>query len=308
MRLRAVLLVSLGLLLASESLAQAASPAPTPPVIECTLEQIHNHSCGGHSGGGGSGGSGGGSGGGSTPVHPVRDPDAAYTQYEYVTMCSGNTRTNANDVMCQGAATACDYVAGAPVGSTAFWIWTRLYDPKKPESQQAGWVRQPGFVCRGGVGDTAPDVPTIAQVIDAVNEDFKDFVVVKGATEINPSTKTLVHVDTIFSTDRTGPEALPPLNILGYRVDITVKPERYVWHWDDGTKDAETTKPGRPLHKDVTHKYGVPGGVNPYVSIEWSGTFTINGGVPLKVRGRVTTDGPPSPLLVTTARSELVSK
>ncbi len=239
----------------------------------------------------------------------MRGPRTPYTQYEYVTMCSGNTRTNANDVMCTGAATACEYVAGAAEGATAFWIWTRRYDPTKPEGEQDGWTRQPGFVCRGGAGDTGPDVPTIAQVVDAVNQGFQRFVVVKGGTTVNPSTKTLVNVETIFSTDKTGPEPLPELNILGYRVRITVKPEQYLWHFAD-IRDSElsTTVPGRPLEKDVTHRYARAGQVAPSVSIVWSGTYTINGGETLNVRGRARTDGPPTPLRVTTARSELVSR
>lgn len=238
---------------------------------------------------------------------PVRDPNAKYTQYEYVTTCSGNTRTNANDVMCQGAATACNFVAGAAEGATAFWVWTRLYDPNKPEAAQEPWVRQPGIVCRGGVGDTAPDVPTIAQVIDAVNQGFQRFVVVKGQTSVDPRPRTLINVDTIFSTDKVGPEPLPELNILGYRVNITVKPEQYVWHFGDGA-ELTTNQPGRPLEKDVTHSYEQAGTVAPSVSIIWSGTYTINGGEPLTVRGTARTDGPPTRLQVMTARSELVSK
>ena len=40
--------------------------------------------------------------------------------------------------------------------------------------------------------------------------------------------------------------------------------------------------------------------------IEWSGTFTINGGPPQPITGTATTTGEPAPVQVREARSELV--
>lgn len=305
MRVAALLRAGVVVFLSTSFTAPTAGWSEVPVV--CTAQQLATGTCDATGkGGGGSGGSGGGPGTPGAPAVPVRNPDAPYTQYDYAPMCSGNTRTSNNDVMCQGAATACDFVPGANEGATAFWVWTRQYDPTKPESAQDGWARQPGFACLGGVGAPA-NVPTIAQVVDVVNRDFQKFVVVRGSTAINPSAETLVHVDTIFSTDKAKPEPLPELTVLGYRVNITVSPEQYVWHFGDGT-ELTTTIPGRPLHKDVTHQYEEPADVAPSVSIVWSGTYTIDDGETLTVRGRARTDGPVTPLRVTTARSELVSK
>ncbi|MDP9436774.1 MAG: hypothetical protein M3P93_16935 [Actinomycetota bacterium] len=153
----------------------------------------------------------------------------------------------------------------------------------------------------------AAALPTVAQVAALVQRDFQRFVVIKGQTVIDPPARTLVNVDTIFSTPTNASVMLDPLTLLGRRVLITIKPETYTWHFGDGTSRTTTT-PGRPRVKDVTHVYRRAAAVSPYVVISWSGTFTVDGSEPLTVQGRATTTGPGTPLRVLTAQSELVAR
>lgn len=168
-------------------------------------------------------------------------------------------------------------------------------------------MRQPGFVCLGPQEVQAAQVPTVAQVAALVQRDFQRFVVVKGETVIDPPDRTLVNVDTIFSTPTNAPVTLDPLTLLGRRVVITIKPQTYTWHFGDGTSRTTTT-PGRRRVKDVTHVYRRAAAVAPFVVISWSGTFTVDGSEPLTVQGRASTTGPGTPLRVLTAQSELVAR
>jgi hypothetical protein len=205
--------------------------------------------------------------------------------------------------MCVGATTLCDY-QGAPT-DTAFWVWTRRYDPSLPAASQAAWVRQDGFACLGG---DAPGVPIGVQIAAIVQRDFQSFVVISGRVTVNPATTTLINVDTIFSTDKAGPEPLQGLPlILGHRVDIVVTPSSYDWSFGDGSH-LQTSTPGTPRQKEVTHIYRGAASVAVSVTITWTGTYAIDGGQPLPITGTATTTGPAVPLRVATARSELVAR
>ncbi len=218
--------------------------------------------------------------------------------------CTGNDLEGPQN-QCPATAVLCE--GTAPQGATAFWVWTRLYDPRLPEVAQPAFVRQTGFVCLTPAQAAAAALPTVAQVAALVQRDFQRFVVIKGQTVIDPPARTLVNVDTIFSTPTNASVMLDPLTLLGRRVLITIKPETYTWHFGDGTSRTTTT-PGRPRVKDVTHVYRRAAAVSPYVVISWSGTFTVDGSEPLTVQGRATTTGPGTPLRVLTAQSELVAR
>ncbi len=233
-----------------------------------------------------------------------RPVTGAVVERRYAPACSGNSIDNP-DLICPGASTLCATTPDA--ADLAFWVWSRTYRPGLPEAAQAPFTRQPGFVCLGPQEAQAAQVPTVAQVAALVQRDFQRFVVVKGQTVIDPPERTLVNVDTIFSTPTSTTVTLDPLTLLGRRVVITIKPETYTWHFGDGTTRTTTT-PGRPRVKDVTHVYRRAAAISPYVVISWSGTFTVDGSDPLTVQGRATTTGPGTPLRVLTAQSELVTR
>ncbi|MCW2605309.1 MAG: uncharacterized protein JWO60_2 [Frankiales bacterium] len=227
---------------------------------------------------------------------PARDPNAPAYQYRYVPTCSGNRFEGGADVMCNAAAMTCE--ARGEQG-TAFWGWRRQVRPTLGD-----WVRIDGVVCLGG---EEPGVPTTAQAADYVQREFQSLVIVRGTTRIDPGARGLINTDTIFSTDKVGPEPLPAVSILGHQVVITVTPEEYRWQFGDGGS-LTTTVPGRPLKKDVTHVYTKAGAYGASVTISWSGTFTIDGGEPITIRGRATTTGPETPIRILTAQSELVDR
>ncbi len=202
--------------------------------------------------------------------------------------------------MCTGAASYCEATGQQGI---AFWVWRRLITPS-PRSV-GEWERLSGVECRAG---TDPGVPTTAQAADYVRREFQRLVVISGTTRVDPQARSLVNIDTIFSTDRVAAEALPAVSLLGHRVVITVTPSQYAWDFGDGSPTLRTTVPGRPLEKDVTHVYEAPGRFGAHVTITWTGTFTIDGGEPLTIAGTATTTGPTTPVQIVTARSELVAR
>ncbi len=232
--------------------------------------------------------------------------NAPYIQRRFVTACPYNTLGNGGDVMCVGAATLCD--RGTDMSLTAFWVYSRMFDPRLSEAQQRPFTREPGFVC---LGADNPGVPGVVQIAQQVQRDFEKFVVLKGRTRVDPGARSLINIETIFSTPDGAPVDLPALSLSAagssYNVIITVVPERYTWIFGDGST-LQTTTPGRPLRKDVTHTYDRTGAVAVRVDIEWSGSFTINGGEAIPVRGRARTAGSVTNLDVRAARSELVSR
>lgn len=234
------------------------------------------------------------------------------TQFTYAPTCGGNTSNQAN-VQCPGALTICDFTPGAPMNAIALWVWSRPYDPAKLPADQAPFAKEPGYTClaadaAAAAGAAAPQLPTAAQAAAVVQRDFQSFVVLQGTTVVNPPTTTLINVETIFSTDRAEPVQLPPLTILTHAVTITIKPESYTWYFGDGST-LTTSNPGRPGEKDVTHVYRTPTArLLTHVVISWSGTFTVDGGESLPVRGVAQTTGPDTPLKIASAHSELVSQ
>lgn len=227
---------------------------------------------------------------------------APFVQTRYELVCT-NDSGGLTGAACDTGVSICGLFGGNPDGAKAYWVYTRLYDPSLPESRQAPFVRQ-GFECLAP--NEVPTGPTVEDAAAAVQRDFAKFVVVTGRTRVDPGARTLINVETIFSTDKVGPEPLPDVPpVLGFQIAITVTPETYTWHFGDGTQ-LTTTTPGVPREKVVTHRYASAGSVRPYVEIEWSGTFTVNGGPVRAVQGTARTQGPSTPLDVLTARSELV--
>ncbi len=279
--------------------APVGPAAAAPPT--CGFVQVSEGVCGDQrrppSAQGGTAGRRAGGGRNTAPVS-----QGVLIERRYAPACAGNSVDSA-ELICPSALALCQ----ATPGAVALWVWVRQYDPRRPAGAQPPFVRQPGFVCLNPQAAQVAQVPTVAQVAALVQGDFQRFVVVKGETVIDPPERTLVNVDTIFSTPTNAPVTLDPITLLGRRVVITIKPETYTWHFGDGTTRTTTT-PGRPRVKDVAHVYRRAAAVSPYVVISWSGTFTVDGSEALTVQGRATTTGPGTPLRVLTAQSELVAR
>ena len=123
---------------------------------------------------------------------------------------------------------------------------------------------------------------------------------------MQPAGKTLVNFDTAFYTEARAYD-LPPITILGSRVQVRATPVSYDWSFGDGGQ-ASNAGPGARGTTQVSHRYLGTGPVGPYVVITWAGSYTVDGGAAQQVVGTAQTTGPPTALQVAQARSELVSR
>ena len=139
-----------------------------------------------------------------------------------------------------------------------------------------------------------------------IARDFKRLVVLQGLAKVQPAGKTLVNFVTAFYTE-AGAYDLPPITILGSRVQVRATPVRYDWFFGDGGQ-ASDAGPGARGTTQVSHRYAGTGPVGPFVVITWAGSYTVDGGAAQQVVGTAQTTGPKTALQVAEARSELVSR
>ena len=207
-------------------------------------------------------------------------------------VCSGN-RPDGDDALCNAAVESCPAEDEIRV-----WVFTRRVNritgrPLTPWRR----VTDPSTTC---VGPTEPDIDPVVLVPAIVNRDFQRVVVLKGTAEVSPRPDTLVNIPTVFTTGAP-PTYEIPVRVLGQRVLITVTAESWTWHFGDGRTATTAAKGARGR---IEHVYERPARREAYVVIEWSGTFTVNGGQPQAVVGRATTTGDPVAVQVKQARSE----
>lgn len=195
----------------------------------------------------------------------------------------------------QGTDTTCSETYTCDPGQTRYNVWRRV---------PGGVWEFSGTVCRGGppsgVGSEAP-VVTPGDVLREVRR----LPLPKARLSIQPGGRTLVNLDTVFSTS---PPALDrTVSILGQRVHITAKPTGYRWQFGDG---ASTTSqgPGRPYPAmDVTHRYTkADRTVHPRVDVTFTISFAVGGGPTQTLEQTVTTDGVAATLTVREAVPVLV--
>lgn len=233
----------------------------------------------GHSGGGR---------GGDAAVPPSH---TSVKREEIALACSGNTRLDSSRT-CVNAATACPRPE-----DLAYWVWNATFDAVTGQ-QLTAWRQQqdPLAVCKGPTDPGVPKGPAIAALLA---RDFQRLVVVRGVVVAHPAGRTLVNLDTRFTTDAADYD-LPSLVLLGSRVQIRAHAQRYDWVFGDGS-----TGEGTAL---TTHRYLRPGAVGVDVRITWWGTYTVDGGPTKTVQGTAVTTGPVTPLRVSEAHAERVTR
>lgn len=176
---------------------------------------------------------------------------------------------------------------------------------KNGQPVNGGWSYL-GSECRNpkDAGPTQqPRLLTWTDVLSAIRQ-----VGVPGASVKSPA-YTLVNLKTTFYTDPATIDR--PLTIIGYNVDVHVKPSTYTWHWGDGSTETTDT-PGRPYPStDVTHTYvhaTDPGHVLQLsVDVTYTARYQVDGGDWQDIPETLTIAGQPEPLPVKQASAVLVA-
>jgi hypothetical protein len=158
--------------------------------------------------------------------------------------------------------------------------------------------------------DEAPAAPTPQVTQALVLRAFQRIPVPASEVSIQPpGGKTLVNLETIFSTEAA--EFTRTIGLLGHRVDLEIWPSRFEWVTGDGASFA-TDWAGRPWEKGVpmgeyiTHNYADAEDVTTRVDTTWSARYRVDGGDWQDVGGTVTIDGEPFDLAVLSAAPHLV--
>lgn len=121
---------------------------------------------------------------------------------------------------------------------------------------------------------------------------------------LQPGTRTLVNIPTIFTTTPTPFTATTTL--LGTTVTLQATPVRYTWNHGDGTTQTSTT-PGRPYpNPTITHRYTRTAlSVTPSVDVTYRVTYQLNGGPTQTLSTPIVAPGPPVTLTVDQAAPTL---
>ncbi|MCW2715498.1 MAG: hypothetical protein JWN88_2545, partial [Frankiales bacterium] len=228
------------------------------------------------------------------PVMPVANSPFR-TQTLYSPTCTGNG-PGATDVLCGDAVNACP-----TQGDIRFWVYRRTVDSRLPgDNPPFNRVADPQYVCRPLAGANSLD-PAVA-IAAFIDRDFQQVVVLKGVPEVSPRPDTLVNIPTIFTTS-SPPSYDIPLTLLGQSVVITARAKTWTWHFGDGQTQSTSAAGSKGR---VEHVYKQAQSRSAHVVIEWTGTFTVNGGPVQQVNGTATTTGDPVAVEVKQARAELV--
>ncbi|MFL6003318.1 MAG: hypothetical protein ACJ72P_10955, partial [Nocardioides sp.] len=159
--------------------------------------------------------------------------------------------------------------------------------------------------------DEAPVAPERQVTQAMVLRAFQRIPVPASRVEIQPpGGKTLVNLETIFSTEAE--EFTRTIGLLGHRVDLAIAPSRFEWVTGDGA-DFATEWAGRawekgvPMGEYITHNYADAADVTTRVDTTWSAKYRVDGGDWQDVGGTVTIEGEPFDLAVLSAAPHLVS-
>lgn len=131
---------------------------------------------------------------------------------------------------------------------------------------------------------------------------------VPGGTVEAPN-YTLVNLDTTFYTEPTAVDR--NLVIIGYDVEVRLRPSTYTWNWGDGTSETTST-PGHPYPStDVTHTYvhATPPNQSLLLSVDvtYTARYRVDGGEWQPIPQTLTIPGTPTGLPIKQASAVLVA-
>lgn len=125
---------------------------------------------------------------------------------------------------------------------------------------------------------------------------------------------TLVGLDTFYKVNWTEAgfqpdeiDAIDPVRMNGYHVDIRVKLDHFSYQFGDGAIFGPTTSIGGVYpNGNITHKYFTGGAYPASVVTTFAGEFRINGGTWAPIPNTATVPGPATTVTVRTAQAQLV--
>lgn len=180
-------------------------------------------------------------------------------------------------------------------------------DPPPPASQTGAALGACLGVPESCVGD--PEAAGVAALL--IQREFRRIPLPPSGLVIQPpGGKTLVNLDTIFSTEAESFQRT--VRLMGHEVRLKIWASSFSWHFGDGSEPLSTADAGRryqrglPMDSYITHQYkDAHVTVHPRVNTTYSAEYSVDGGPFQPVVGTVTIDGAPVSLRVVEARPVL---
>lgn len=279
-----VLLVVVANMHAGIGPASAAACTPPPPTCRGADCRVDGRLCGGGPG---------------RPRIPIGEPGPTGARQKhppvtiYVPTCPGNTPGGTGD-LCEVATTSCP----TPT-DFRYWVYVQTWDADRKAYGEPVLRTAPPFVCAGP--EEVAEADPRAAVLARVRAEWQTFGLPGSEVVVEPADDTLVGASTRFSTDSPQTLALPPKQILGLGVTLTITASGYRWDFGDGT-GAETGPAGR----QVEHVYRLAGPKQVSVRTYYTATFTVEGDDAVyPLQGTADVPGPAEDLAAREARTQL---
>jgi hypothetical protein len=177
------------------------------------------------------------------------------------------------------------------------------------EQQPDGSWRTLGFHCA-----TVPTTPQVTPLL--VRQQLERLVPRPGIGVAPPGGRTLVNIQTVLWVQTPGEQELPPLDLLGRRVELHIVVDHVDWDFGDGQR-ARTDGP-EPAYRPADHcrtrtcpgywghTYAAAGTVSLTATTTWTATYRLDEGPEQPVPGTVAAPPQTRPLTVEQAHSVLV--
>lgn len=239
------------------------------------------------------------------------DPANPTSWYEFVAVIDcrpPNTIDQPRLEICQAALDRCEGVGGYTVNAYSI-IYRRTVEADGDVLE--GWTEIDGTCFTDAVpaqsGEPA-EVLTEAMIIEQFHR--TQFALPELVVQ-PPDGRTLVNLPVYFqlSWPELGfePGEVDTTTIIGHQVRIRPNLIGATYVTGDGTSIGPTTSLGGTYPDgDITHTYGSAAqGLGPYISVEYGGDVSVDGGEWMPIPGSATVDGPGSPLDVLTSKNRL---
>lgn len=229
--------------------------------------------------------------------------------YEYLTIvnCEGNTADNVDTEVCADAATFC---AANGQGDA---IWHRMYRRIVTREGDTGDWEAFGTTCFPDAlpAQSGPAAPTLT--IGQIVQQFHSTPFALPQTSMEPpGGQTLINLPTYYELqwpeDGVEPQEIDTTTLVGFNVRIRPTFVDATYDFGDGTGQGPVQSLGGTWPDgDIQHTYTTKTTVNPSISVQYGGEYSVNGDPWQPIPGTVTIDGPPQPLDILTSRNRLVS-
>ncbi|WP_151524222.1 hypothetical protein [Serinicoccus kebangsaanensis] len=242
---------------------------------------------------------------------PGANPESATSWYEYQAVIDcrpPNTVNQPRLEICQAALDACAGVADPAFALAVIYRRTVSADGDVLE----GWAPGDSTCFSDSVpprsGETVEEL-TEAMIIEQFHQ--TDFALPEAVIQ-PPEGRTLVNLPVYFElawpADGFEPQEVDTTTLIGHEVRIRPTLIGATYVTGDGASIGPTDSLGGPYPEgDITHEYTDAADVAPYISVEYGGEVSVNGGDWSEIPSTVVIDGPTSPLEVLTSKNRLYS-